>query len=433
MRALIPYLDGEVEVELPEGCVIVEPNEAPTGAADGLVGAALAAPLWEGGAVAAGGTSDGGGPSFADFMAGGRKVLVIVNDATRPTPTPAMLDPIADALDAAGARFIVATGAHRAPTEEEYRFILGRHHGRFRARTTAHDARDASCLVDLGRTRNGTPILLNRAAVEADRVVVLGSVEPHYFAGYTGGRKAFLPGVAGYATIEANHRLALDPRAASLELATNPVSQDMEDALAFVPKKVFAVMAVLDKHQDLAAVTAGGLKASFEAAVDKARAIFAVGMEARADIVISVARPPMDIDLYQSQKAIDNGSLAVREGGCLILVSSCRDGVGDEAYMRLLASERRPEDVLARIKGGYKLGWHKAGKIALAATRARLMAVSELDEAPLRSAFMEKQPSIQAAIEAALAHFRASASAGRGDRPRLAVLLDGTVTVPLVE
>jgi nickel-dependent lactate racemase len=423
MKAMIPYLDEIKALELPDDSLIVEPNEA-EGAIGSLPGdivrEALAHPLW-GSSTAFSGLSG--------FLAGGKDVVVIVNDATRPTPTAAMLGPMADDLDAAGASFIVATGAHRAPTEEEYRFILGEHYERFRARTIAHDARDASSLVDRGKTRNGTPILLNRAVVEADRVIVLGSVEPHYFAGYTGGRKAFLPGVAGYATIEANHRLALDPRAAALELADNPVSQDMEDALRFIPERVFAVMAVLDKRQRLSAVRVGDLRASFEAAVVKAKSIFAVDLESAADIVVSVAKPPMDIDLYQSQKAIENGSLAVKDGGCLILVSSCRDGVGDEAYIKLLASEAEPEAVLRRISQSYRLGWHKAGKIARVAMRVTIMAVSELDAGLLAQAFIEKQPSIQAAVDEALRRFAASSG---GKTARLILLPDGTVTVPRI-
>lgn len=423
MRVTIPYLDAMQTLELPEDCLIVEPNEAAgegEAGPDDIVRAGLESPLRGASAPFA---------SLADFLSGGRKVIVIVNDATRPTPTAAMLGPMADELEAAGASFIVATGAHRAPTEEEYRFILGEHYARFRGRTMAHNARDDSSLVDRGKTRNGTPILLNRAVVEADRVVVLGSVEPHYFAGYTGGRKAFLPGVAGYATIEANHRLALDPRAAALELADNPVSQDMEDALHFIPERVFAVMAVLDKRQRLSAVRAGDLRASFEAAVVKAKSIFAVDLEAAADIVVSVARPPMDIDLYQSQKAIENGSLAVKDGGCLILVSSCRDGVGDEAYIKLLASETEPEAVLRRISQGYRLGWHKAGKIARVAMRAKIMAVSELEAGLLAQAFIEKQPSVQSAVDEALRRF---AAASGGKAAKIILLPDGTVTVPKI-
>ncbi len=426
MKLEIPYQNGTENVELPDDCLVIEPNDSVgngTATSVEIVREALAHPLWA------------DSPPFAslgEFLAGGKKVVVIVNDATRPTPTPAMLAPMAGELKAAGATFIVATGAHRKPTEVEYHTILGQHYDVFRSHTLAHDARDASSLVELGTTRNGTPILLNRAVVEADRVVVLGSVEPHYFAGYTGGRKAFLPGVAGFATIEANHRLALDPHAASLELEANPVSQDMEDALVFVPKRVFALMAILDKHQALCAVTTGDLRASFEAAVEKAKAIFAVSIDERADIVVSVAKPPMDIDLYQSQKAIENGLLAVKDGGCLILVSSCRDGVGDEGYMKLLASESKPEAVLERIKDGYRLGWHKAGKIAHAAMKVKMMAVSELDAATLAKAFIEKRPTVQDALEAALAAFAAS-PAGRGKKARkarVAVLVDGTVTVP---
>jgi nickel-dependent lactate racemase len=413
MRVDVPYLNEVVTIELPEGSLVVEPNDVePAADAVALVRAAVARP-----ALA---------PSLSEFLAPGGEssggTLVIVNDATRPTPTRAVLDAIAGELERADARFIVATGAHRAPTEEEYRQILGAHYERLRPLTTAHDARDPGSLVDLGRTRNGTPILLNRAVFEARRIVVVGSVEPHYFAGYTGGRKAFLPGVAGYATIEANHRLALDPRASALALDDNPVSQDMEDALRLIEKPIFSVMTVLDKHQALVACEAGDIRASFRAAVERANAIFAVGLPRRADIVVSVARFPMDIDLYQSQKAIENGALATADGGILILVASCRDGVGDTAFLELLGSSQSPAQALKRIGEGYRLGYHKAAKMAIAASRISLRAASELDEATLRKAFIAKRPSLPEALREALAE--------KGPNARVAVLLDGTVTVP---
>ncbi|MEI6875679.1 MAG: lactate racemase domain-containing protein, partial [Spirochaetota bacterium] len=253
MKLSIPYLDRRLALDIPDAnlLALVEPNEVslPAGGAASIVGAAVAAPR--------------GSPPLSDFLGGSRRVLVIVNDATRPTPTEAILDAIGDDLEAHGARFIVATGAHRAPTAMEYRQIFGRHYERFKSRIEAHDARNEASLVDLGKTRNGTPILLNKALIEADRVVATGSVEPHYFAGYTGGRKAFLPGVAGFRTVEANHRLALDPRARSLALEDNPVSQDMEDALRLIPGRIFSIMTVLDKHQALAACEAGDIRASF--------------------------------------------------------------------------------------------------------------------------------------------------------------------------
>ncbi|HRY53988.1 MAG TPA: nickel-dependent lactate racemase [Spirochaetia bacterium] len=411
MRVEVPYLKDLIPIDLPEGSLVVEPNDVEA-AADpvSLVRGAVDAPIES--------------RPLGSFLEGAGRTLVIVNDATRPTPTRAVLDAIGDELEAAGASFIVATGAHRAPTEEEYRQILGPHYGRFRPRTVAHDARDAASQVDLGKTRNGTPILLDKAVFEADRVLVTGSVEPHYFAGYTGGRKAFLPGVAGYATIEANHKLALSPKAVSLELDDNPVSQDMEDALRLIPKPVFSIMTVLDKRQRLVGCCAGEIRSSFKAAVERADAIFAVRMRERADIVISVARFPMDIDLYQSQKAIDNGALALADGGILIMVASCRDGVGDTAFLELLGSAANPAEALRRIGEGYRLGYHKAAKIAVVASRASIRAVSELDAATLRKAFISKQRSIPEALRDALSE--------KGPSAKVAVLLDGTVTVPLL-
>jgi lactate racemase len=411
MKIGIPYLNREIAIEVPDEnlLAVVEPNEAEA-AVDEAVREAVGSPF--------------GSPALDEFIAGANRVLVIVNDATRPTPTGSILDTIGDGLESCGARFLVATGAHRAPTEDEYRQILGRQYGRFRGRTEAHDARDEASLLDLGKTRNGTPILLNRALIEADRIIAIGSVEPHYFAGYTGGRKAFLPGVAGYRTIEANHRLALDPRARSLALADNPVSQDMEDALSLIPGGIFTIMAVLDKRQELAACFAGDVKLAFDAAVRKANGIFAVSLSAKADIVVSVARHPMDIDLYQAQKAIDNGSMALRDGGILILVASCRDGIGDRAYLELLGSASDPAEVCGKIAAGYRLGYHKAAKIAQVAARARIWAVSELDEASLGKAFIGKRASLPEALVEALAEM--------GPDAKVAVLLDGAVTVPLV-
>ena len=406
MKLRVPYLDRELDLEIPQEnlLAVLEPNEARGGdhSPAALVAAAVARPL--------------DGPPFAEFLQPAKRLLVIVNDATRPTPTPAILDAIGDQIEARDARFLVATGAHRGPTEVEYRQILGRHYERFRRRIEAHDCRDGANLVDLGRTRNGTPILLNRALIEADRVVATGSVEPHYFAGYTGGRKAFLPGVAGFETVQANHRLALDPRATSLALADNPVSQDMDDALRLIPAHIFSLMTVLDKSQGLAGCFAGDIRTSFAAAVEMAKAVFAVRLRARADIVISIARHPMDIDLYQAQKAIDNGALALADGGILLLVASCRDGVGDRAYIELLGSSGSPGKAMKRISEGYRLGYHKAAKIAQVASRASLRAISELDAATLKMAFIEKKHSLQDAFSEALAE--------KGPGARVAVLLD---------
>jgi nickel-dependent lactate racemase len=130
----------------------------------------------------------------------------------------------------------------------------------------------------------------------------------------------------------------------------------------------------------------------------------------------------MDIDLYQSQKAIDNAKLALADGGVMILVSSCRDGVGEEAFVQLLSSSGTPEGVLEEIKKGYKLGYHKAGKMAEVFLQGEVRAVTELDGELLKSIFIEPEGDLQSAIDRALEE--------KGPEAKVLFLLDGSVTVP---
>ncbi|MDR2185080.1 MAG: nickel-dependent lactate racemase [Treponema sp.] len=438
MKIAIPYLDRTLPLEFPDEnlLAVAEPNEFSSGGSpEEILAEALAKPWGPGTCTARGSVpaAPGGksGQGLAEFLAGGRRVLIIINDATRPTPTEAVLGALLPVIERSGIEtegltLLVATGAHRAPAEEEYRQILGGFYDKLRSRCVHHDARKDEDMADLGSTRNGTPILLNKRLFEADRIIATGSVEPHYFAGFTGGRKAFLPGIAAYKTIQANHKQALSPQSRSLALEGNPVHEDMMDALPLIKAPVFSVMTVLDKEQRTAAAAAGDLMASFYAAVESARRIFCVPVPAMADIVVSVAKFPMDIDLYQSQKAIDNGAAALKDGGTLILVSSCRDGIGDEAYAKLLAQASSPADAIERIRAGYKLGFHKAAKMAAVSGRAVVKAVTELPPEQLKSMFIGSAPSPQAALDEALM----SARAGGAAVPKILILPDGCVTVP---
>jgi nickel-dependent lactate racemase len=412
MTIKVPYGRESIPVEVPEKNVlaVVEPNEVPEREGSMVIAEALARPIKL--------------PHLEAFLAGAKSVLVIVNDATRPTPTETMLDSLLPKLAGLDVRFLVATGAHRAPNQDEWRQIFGRHYAELEGKLYAHDSRDDSKMIFLGRTRNGTEIILNKMIFESDRIIVTGSVEPHYFAGYTGGRKAFFPGCAAFRTIEQNHRRALSSDARSLKIGGNPVSEDMTDALSLVTAPVFSLMAVLDRHQHIAYAFAGGIEPAFDAAVEKARAIFAVPIPQRADIVVSAVRYPMDIDLYQSQKAIDNGTLAVKEGGILILVSTCRDGTGDKAYIDLLSSTRSPREALEKIDKGYRLGYHKAAKMALASIHSRLWGVTDLPQETLRGVFIEPKSGVAEALHEALDLM--------GPDSRVLFLLDGSVTVPLL-
>ena len=373
----------------------------------------------------------GSGPLLEEFIRGARNIIIIVNDATRPTPTPIILKRLFEKISHAGLKkenitILVATGAHRPPAEDEYMEILGGLYNTLRSRCIHHDCHNSKEMKDLGLTGNGTPVKLNKLLFDADKIIVTGSVEPHYFAGFTGGRKAFLPGLASFETIEANHKLALSPNARSLALKGNPVHEDMMDALKLIKAPVFSIMAVLDKNNSPAAIKAGDIIESFNAAAETARKIFCVRVPCQADIVVSVAKYPMDIDLYQSQKAIDNGALILNNGGFLILVSSCRKGIGDETYAGLLSQAASPAEALELIKNEFRLGYHKAAKMAAVSQRASIMAVTELAPEQLKKMFIKSAASVQTAMDEAI-----SSLAARGiDKPKIVFLPDGCVTVP---
>ncbi len=414
MQIEVPYGLGKTSIEIDRSRLegIVEPNTVPVGDELATIERALDNPT--------------NSKSFSRFLSDAKDVLFIVNDATRPTPTIKILEVIYDRTKDKNIRFVVATGIHRPPTEEEFHFIFGKFYSQFKDLVTVHDAKKDDDMVYIGTSVNGTEMYVNRIGVEAQKLVTIGSVEPHYFAGYTGGRKSFLPGIASYRTIEQNHRYALSLQAQSLALKGNPVHEDMMDALeAIEGKEIFSIQTILDKDRKIYGCTAGHIHDSFYAAIAKAHEVFCVPIREKADIVVSVAPYPMDIDLYQSQKALDNGKLALKEGGILIMVSQCRTGIGDEVFFQLLSSCRTPQQALGKIGSGYKLGYHKAAKMAEVATWAEMWAVTDLEDRQMESVFMRPFHSLQEALESALVK--------KGADAKVLFLMDGSITVPKSE
>lgn len=413
MRVEIPYGGGIEAVEIPDECVgdIVYPKDVHTPNKASLIIQAFQRPY--------------GSKPLKEFLEGGENVLVIVNDATRPTPSGKIIGVIAPLLKGKAVKYLIATGMHRAPTEEEHRFIFGDIYDSIKKDVYAHDAKNSE-MVLIGTSKNGTVLKMNKMVADADRIIVISSVEPHYFAGYTGGRKSFLPGVSAYETIEQNHKLALSIDAQSLHLDDNPVNQDMEDAMkGLKDKQIFAIMVVLNKHHGTCAAFAGDLKESFRRATKKADDVFVVKLSKKADIVVAVTAFPYDIDLYQSQKALDNAKYAVRDGGVIILVSACRDGVGPPNFLNLLGSASTPKEVFEKIAQGYKLGYHKAAKMAEIGLKCKMLAVTKLDPAVARKAHLVPYGSLQEAMDASLKEL--------GDGAKVTFIMDAVITVPRVQ
>jgi nickel-dependent lactate racemase len=416
MNVDIPYGEEKVKVYIPEPYEILLPKKVKIADQNEIIAYALKHPT--------------GKESFEEFTANAKRLLIIVNDATRPTPTARILESISPVLsNHPDAKFLVATGVHRAPTTEEYRFIFGKFYDTFKDQIYAHDARKESDMKYLGRSKNGTEMYINKMVSESGAVLVIGSVEPHYFAGYTGGRKSFLPGVASYRTIEMNHKLALSDHACSLALEGNPVHEDMVDAMNVLKDiDVFSIQTVLTGDHKIYAVTTGDLLKSFNEAIRYANEVFCVPIEKKGNIVITVAPYPMDIDLYQSQKALDNGKLALEDDGIILLISKCRMGVGEETFLDLLCKAGTPQEVLEILDDEYKLGYHKAAKMAQIGAHAHMWAVTDLDDTIVKKAMLKPYRNIQAAVDDAVKTIKA-----KGRQPRVVIMPSGSLTIPFIK
>lgn len=274
---------------------------------------------------------------LVDCVKPGGTVVIIVSDMTRAVHTDRMLRAIVAELEEAGIAddqitVLVALGTHRQQTEEETAAVCGRDMMR-RLNIVQHDCHDENQLVSVGTTSYGNDVRLNRLAVEADTVILTGAVSFHDMAGFGGGRKAVLPGIAGYDTIMTNHALALnpdcpygmDPRCDAGKLSDNPIHCDMMEGAAFL-KPAFLVNLVLTAEGKLHDVVSGDWQTAWQEGCRRLLALDGVPIEHLSDVVIgSAGGHPKDINLYQATKAHMNAVFAVKPGGILILAMACPD------------------------------------------------------------------------------------------------------------
>jgi nickel-dependent lactate racemase len=313
---------------------------------------------------------------------------------------PALLDE----LDQAGVKpedvtLVFALGSHRMHTEEERRKLAGES---VFSQIACIDGDPTDC-VHLGVTSRGTPVDIVRVVAEADRRICLGNIEYHYFAGYSGGAKAIMPGVSTRAAIQSNHSLMVHPMACAGRLEGNPVREDIEEA-ATICKIDFILNVVLDEHKRIIKAVAGHpVQAHREgcAFLDK---LYLKEIPERADIVlVSQGGAPKDLNLYQTQKALDNAKHAVKDGGVIILIGSCKEGLGEHTFEQWMTQSPDAHSMIERIGRDFQLGGHKAAAIAMVLEKADIYLVSELPDSLVKSIFLTPQPSAQAALDAAFA------------------------------
>ncbi|MDO4547252.1 MAG: nickel-dependent lactate racemase, partial [Clostridia bacterium] len=319
-----------------------------------------------------------GSPRLRDIVKPGEKIAIVTSDITRPMPTYVVMPALLDEIYSAGVKpeditLVFALGSHRKHTPAEIEKLAG---VRAFSEIKCVDGDRDDC-VHLGTTANGTPVDIVRVVAEADRRICLGNIEYHYFAGYSGGAKAIMPGVSTREAIQRNHSLMVKPEACAGNLEGNPLRRDIEEAVAMCGAD-FILNVVLDEHKHIVKAVAGDVTLAHRAGCAFLDKMYQKPIESRADIVlVSQGGAPKDLNLYQTQKALDNAKHAVRDGGVIVLIGSCREGLGERVFEEWMMSAPNASSMIDRVRRDFQLGGHKAAAIAMVLEKADIYLVSD--------------------------------------------------------
>ncbi len=352
-----------------------------------------------------------GSPRLKDIVKAGEKIAIITSDVTRPMATWKVMPALLDELYAGGAKkeditLVFALGSHRKQTDEERHHLAG---DRAWNEIKCVDSDPDDC-IHLGKTEHGTPLDITRVVAEADRRICLGNIEYHYFAGYSGSSKAIMPGSSTREAIQVNHSMMIDPKACAGNIVDNPLRKDIDEAAAKVGVDFILNVVQTPQKVILKAVAGDMIKAHREGCkfLDK---LYKKDIPDRADIVmVSQGGSPKDLNLYQTQKALDNAKHAVKKGGIVILIGSCREGLGEKTFEEWITTAPNPHSLIERIHKEFKLGGHKAAAIAMVLENAEIYLVSELEDDFVRKIFMKPFKAVQEAYDAAIKKLGADAT-----------------------
>ena len=356
----------------------------------------------------------------------GEKTVIITSDITRPMPSAVVLPVLLEELFAAGISLedltiVFALGSHRPHTEAEKIKLVGEEVYR-KVRCVDSDPNDC---VHMGQTKAGTPVDITRVVAQADRRICLANIEYHYFAGYSGGAKAIMPGVSTRQAIQKNHSKMVMPQASVGVVENNPVRDDLEEAIQYCPID-FILNVVLDEHKQVVKAVAGHYIQAHREGCRYLDGLYKVSIPQLADIVVvSQGGYPKDLNLYQTQKALDNAKHVVRPGGTIILVGSCKEGFGEKTFEEWMTHAKSPQELIDRIQKDFRLGGHKAAAIALVQQKAQISLVSLLPEEQVRQMSCVPYPSVQQALDEALKQY--------GPQAKVLVMPYGGSTLPCVE
>lgn len=402
MRISVPYGEGALEAVLPDGLDVtvigpgcglgeeVAPPVSPSAADEQAeIRRALAEPI--------------GAPRLSELAAAARTAAVVVSDVTRPCPShrilPALLEELSP-LRPEQISILFALGGHRPHSPEEQVRLVGEEVARSGVRLL--DLETSRCRP-VGTTSRGTRLEVFEPYLDADLRVCVGNIEYHYFAGFSGGAKAVVPGLCSYAAISDNHSMMLAPTARAGIMEGNPVREDIDEAAEMIGID-FILNVLLDEEKRIWHAVAGHFLAAHRAGAEVYDRRCDLRIAEAADVVIaSPGGRPKDINLYQAQKTLDNVSGAVKDGGVIVLVARCPEGFGQRVFEEWMTGMGRPQVLIDRIRREFVLGGHKAAAVAGLLDRADVYLVSEFPDDVVRRMCMTPFSSVDEAVAAALA------------------------------
>jgi nickel-dependent lactate racemase len=348
-------------------------------------------------------------PTLEEIVSAGDSVLIVCSDATRATGSAQIINLLVRRLIEHGVlpgdiAIIFATGIHRAVTPQEKVELLTSFIAQ-RVRTLNHDAYDSSQLIQVGTMEGGVPIEVNRALKEFSKVIITGGVGFHYFAGFTGGRKSICPGLASARTIEATHMLALDFERGGRRqgvgtslLDGNAVSEACE-GVAEIIDPAFSINAIVDDQGRVAKLFSGDWRAAHRRACqDYAGNHSARINEKREVVIVSCGGAPYDLNLIQAHKALEMAAHACQDGGTIVFLAECGDGLGRNDFMKWFESEnsRALED---RLRNDYEVNGQTAWSLLTKTERFRVHIITELSAEQAQVMRMTKVDSIEEALK----------------------------------
>jgi nickel-dependent lactate racemase len=417
---LLAYGERGLAVTLPtENITVVEPTFRPALAdQQGAVREALRHPIEL--------------PPLREIVRPQARVVIVTSDITRPVPNRTILPPLLAELAAVPDDRITilnGTGLHRPNSPAELAQMFGEEVVR-RYQVVNHDAQREADLISVGRTDLGSEVWLNRWYVEADVRIVTGFIEPHFFAGFSGGPKGVIPGVAGARTITHNHRARLiaHPHARWGVTTGNPIHEEQRVGVALAPPH-FLVNVATNRAKEITAVFAGHYLQAHEAGCADVRAAAMQPVAQRFPIVVTTnSGYPLDLNLYQAVKGMAAAEEIVAPGGAIVMAAECRDGVGHGDFAHILDLRHSPADLLEMIESPefHRLDQWQVQILARILNRHRVYLYSDrLSAEEVRRAHLEPAASVEAAVAELLNEY------GR-DAP-VCVLPQGPLTIPYVQ